>query len=60
METEMVMLKMEIVKMQMTMAPARPPGPVRTGMTHPAMMFNQNNPVGRATNSPGEPSEEGQ
>jgi len=55
-ETEMVMLKMEIVKMQMTLAP----GPVRTGMTHPAMMFNQNNPVGRATNSPGEPSEEGQ
>jgi hypothetical protein len=57
METGMVMLKMEIVKMQTTMAPIRP---VRTGMTHPAMMFNQNNPVGRATNSPGESSEEGQ
>jgi hypothetical protein len=52
METEMVMLKMEMPKMQMIMGqpimrPARPLSPVRTEMVHPAIAFSQDNRSGR-------------
>ena len=52
MATVTVMLKMEMGEKDMTTKSAR--------MMSLVIIFNQNNPVERATNSWGEPSEEGQ